>query len=385
MTPTKQKVKTVIALALIIFLSARGWGSSRDLEKRAFILAEGVDSNPEGGFRAFYHIVIPRAAAGGGGEAGGRGGGGGGGQKPVLVETATAKSLWEARQAMQEKVNNPLFFGHLQAVVIGEDLARQGIKEVLDTMLRSADVRRRAWIIIGEGGAGKILNTLPKLEAVPSLYLARTLEMQDYLKMITPLRLGEFMTKASAPGEAPVAALLKAEKDTVRLSGLAVFKGDKMVGKLNTPETRHFLLAAMGRGLGPERIPAPRGNGTLVYTITGAQRLVKPSVRGNEVSLSVRVRVEGNIMEKSGAASLADEAYLREVEAAVAAKLQADCRTVLRHFQKDFRTDAYGFGAIIQARYPKVWRQIDWEKEFPDVPINIRVEAEVRRLGMAAN
>ncbi|HHY91877.1 MAG TPA: Ger(x)C family spore germination protein, partial [Firmicutes bacterium] len=267
---------------------------------------------------------------------------------------------------------------------IGEDLARQGIGQVIDTMLRSAEVRRKAWLVVAEGEAEKIMKTMPALEPVPSLYLARTLEMEDYMKTIPLLRLGEFMTKESAPGEEPVAALIKAEKDTVSLSGMAVFKGDKMVGKLNTPEMHHFLLAAMGRGLVPERIPCPRGQGELVYLITGAQRWVKPSVQGNKVSLSVRVRVEGNIMEKGADHSFAAPAYLREVETAVAAKLQADCRTVLRHFQKDFRTDAYGFGAIVHGRYPTLWRQIDWEQEFPDVPINIRVEAKIRRLGMAA-
>jgi Ger(x)C family germination protein len=382
---TKPALKTLAALIVIIFLGARGWTSARDLEKRSFVLAIGFDADPSGGFKGHFHIVVPRAITTGGGESGGGGGGGGGGQKPVLVVTATAPSLWEVRQAIQEKVNNPLFLGHLQAIVVGENLARRGIRQVLDTMLRTAEIRRRAWIMVAEGPAEKVLATMPKLEPVPSLYLARILETEDYLRLIPMLRLSEFLALEANPGEEPVAIMLKSEQDTVFVSGLAVFKGDRLVGKLNTPEMHHFLLAAMGRGLMPERIKSPDGEGELVYLITGAKRTIRPFVQGNKVSFSIRVRLEGNIMEKSAPHSLDDEEYLRAVEAALSEKIERDCRTVLRHFQKEFRTDAYGFGNILRARYPKVWQELDWEKEFPDVPINIRVEAKIRRLGMAAN
>lgn len=381
---TKPAIKTLAALIIVTFLGARGWTSARDLEKRSFVLAVGFDANPAGGFKGHFHIVVPRAiTSGGGGESGG--GGGTGGQKPILMVTATAPSLWEVRQAVQEKVNNPLFLGHLQAIVVGEDLARQGIRQLLDNMLRTAEIRRRAWIMVAEGTADKVLSTMPKLEQVPSLYLARILETEDYLQLIPMLRLSEFLALEANPGEEPVAILLKSEKDTVSVSGLAAFKGDRLVGKLNTREMHHFLLAAMGRGLAPERITSPNGEGELVYLITGAKRSIRPFVQGNKVSFSVRIRLEGNIMEKSAPHSLRDEEYLRAVEAALSEKIQRDCRAVLRRFQKDFRTDAYGFGNILRARYPKVWQGLDWEKEFPDVPINIRVEAKIRRLGMGAN
>lgn len=381
MRPTKPVLKTIAFIILVVFLSARGWSSSRDIEKRSFVMLIGVDAGLEGGYKVQYSIALPKAVGTtGGGEAGG-----GGEKEPVLQLTANANSLLEAHHVIQGKVDHPLFYGHLQAEVVGEELARRGVREILDAILRNAEIRRKSWFVVAEGKAEDLLKVTPKMEKLPALYMARAMEMEDYLKMIPMLRVNEFMTREANPGEEPIAIMLRPEKDTLVVSGLAVFKGDKMVGKLNATEMHHFLLAAMGRGLMPERIPSPAGDGDVTYLITGAKRSVKPYVQGNKVSLSVRVQVEGNIMEKGAGHSLRDENYLRAVEAAVAADIERDCRTVLRHFQKDFRVDSYGFGTIIRARYPKLWRELDWDKEFPDVPINIRVEAKVRRLGMAAN
>ncbi|MGB9826456.1 MAG: hypothetical protein ACPLRU_07265, partial [Desulfofundulus sp.] len=195
MKPTKPAIKTLAALLVIAFLGARGWTSARDLEKRCFVLAVGFDADPAGGFKGHFQVVVPRAVAAGGGEAGK--GGSGGEDKSVMVFTATAPSLWEVRQAIQEKVNNPLFFGHLQGIIVGEDLARAGVYQVLDTMLRSFEIRRKAWFIVAEGKAEDLLNTMPKLEPVPSLYFARTLETEDYLKLAPKLRLGEFLARYS--------------------------------------------------------------------------------------------------------------------------------------------------------------------------------------------
>jgi spore germination protein KC len=376
----KAVLKIVAFVLVVLYLGSQGWKSSRDIENRAFVMMAGIDAAPGGNLSLTYNIAIPAAlGAGGGGESEG------GEQEGILRLKTEAKSIVEARHTMQGKVANPIFFGHLQAIVIGKELAERGVRQVLDVLLRNADIRRKSWFLVTEGNPEEVLEVKPKQEKLPSLYINRALEKESYLQMFPALRFGQFMITESRSDQEPVAIMVKPDKDSITIAGLAIFKGDKMVGQLNATEAHHFLLTARGYGFQPTLVPCPRGEGELVFVTTGAKRSIRPHVEGNKVSFSVLVKVEGNIMEKTSSTSLRDEDYLRAVESSIASKLQRDLRTVLHRLQKELKVDSYGFGQTIRARYPKVWKEIDWRKEFPDVPINIQVEAKIRRLGMAAN
>ncbi|NLG86642.1 MAG: Ger(x)C family spore germination protein [Firmicutes bacterium] len=378
----KEKLQTLKILAfvlLIVFLSSRGWASSRDIEKRAFVIMEGIDAAPEDNFDVTYSLAAPQVLESGGGE----GGGGGGGKESLILQKTRCKTLWQGHYFIQSKVEHPLFWGHLQTLVLGEEMARRGVSRVTDVFLRTAETRRKAWVTVADGKADKILEAAPKTEKLPSLYIRRALETENYLNMIPLIRVAEFITCLTSPGEQAVAPIVKADQESISVVGLALFEEDKMVGKLDYNEMHYFFLTAQASGFMPKRFETANGDG-FVYEITDAKRRIKPHRNGNQISFTVSLQLEGNIIESESQRSLKDPEFLREAEQAVSTALEKDCRAVLRKVQKEFKVDSYCFGAIVRARYPQLWKEINWTEEFPNVPIKITVDARIRRLGMGA-
>jgi Ger(x)C family germination protein len=165
--------------------------------------------------------------------------------------------------------------------------------------------------------------------------------------------------------------------------GLALFKEDKMVGKLDYDEMQYYFLTAQKHGYMYKRVETPGGD-VFTYEIANVKRRVRPHLNGNQVSFTVSLLVEGNIIEADSKRSLRDLQFLAEVEQAVSTALEKDCRAVLRKVQKEFKVDSYGFGTMVRGLYPRVWKQMNWAEEFPNVPIKITVDARIRRLGMVA-
>jgi spore germination protein KC len=55
--------------------------------------------------------------------------------------------------------------------------------------------------------------------------------------------------------------------------------------------------------------------------------------------------------------------------------------------QKQYKVDIFGFGQAIHRAEPKLWKKIgkDWDAHFVDLPVNVKVDARIRRLGTVSN
>ena len=88
-------------MVFVGFLTASAWASSRDIEKRAFVLMQGIDAAPDNAYDVTYSIAAPHALGGGGG---GEGGGSGGGKESMLLQKTRCKTLWQGHHFIQAKV-----------------------------------------------------------------------------------------------------------------------------------------------------------------------------------------------------------------------------------------------------------------------------------------
>ena len=73
--------------------------------------------------------------------------------------------------------------------------------------------------------------------------------MEDYLNVIPLLRIAEFTIRLDNPGEQAIAPIVKADKDNISIMGLALFKEDKMVGKLDYDEMQYYFLTAQNMAI----------------------------------------------------------------------------------------------------------------------------------------
>ncbi|HHW40595.1 MAG TPA: Ger(x)C family spore germination protein [Syntrophomonadaceae bacterium] len=238
-----------------------GCWSKVEIEQMAFISLVGVDRADKEDLLVSFQIVNPRALARGSG-----GGSGGGGEPPVFVLSVTARTVPDALAKLAEESPRVVRFKQLSAIVLGEDLARSGVGQVMDFFARHWEMRRSIWVLVAKKSAQDVLlKGAPVSERVPGMAIKMEMERRAILSPTRyPVALGDFLTGLAREGEDAIASSVEIgpmqekkpggsggkeeggdtkEKATTGMkelvfSGAGVFRGEKLVAFLGPQETR---------------------------------------------------------------------------------------------------------------------------------------------------
>ncbi|MDI3279870.1 MAG: Ger(x)C family spore germination protein [Bacillota bacterium] len=425
------------ALALASLLLAGCW-DRREINDLAFVMALGIDKGSRPGTFIFTaQVAVPSEFA----ASRGQGGGGDRGSPlpPVWITSVEGESLMDARRRLAEWGPRRDYYAHAEVVVLGEELARQGIAEVLDFLQRHPEVRRTSHLFVAEGTAQSILQAHPRLDPIPGMAVrslvrwsplagtAQPVTLQEALCMLftgrTQLvlpRLALTTALEQPPGqakptdaqggntseggantsegsssdgrrekggkgpakEAGEGAPPKPHGSELRLMGGAVFKGDRLVGWLDRRETRGYMWIRGQKHGGITIVsptPAPPGRAS-IEIIRGRARLVPELVSGR-LRMRVQVKEEGNVVESMAPLDFTKAELVRSLERRTATAIRGEIMAALQRAQKEYRSDIFGFGAAVYRRYPGLWRQIeqDWDRIYPDLEVVVEVTSRIRR------
>jgi len=153
-------------------------------------------------------------------------------------------------KAMRNAINGNgkmIYWSHCKVMVVSEGIAKEGLIQVLDVVDRNPEMRPDISLLIADGQTPeKILKEAKDVADVTSYKFRDAVENQDKLPNYTKGDTWDFIDDLMKEGIEPVASLIrivyKENKMDFQIGGLAVFKKDKMVGKLNENETEAFLF-----------------------------------------------------------------------------------------------------------------------------------------------
>jgi len=388
-----------LLLTMALMTTAGCW-NRREIESIGFVLAAGIDEAPEQG-KIQVTIQIAKPFAIGGGEAVR----GAADEKPFWTVSSTGYTVFEAvRNLLSQSPRRP-FWAHNRFILIGEGLARKGIRDALDLFCRDGESRLRVWMVVVKGAkASDLLQAEFELERMPSeggmglLQVARqglsTIGegmLNDFLQRLEGEGIDPIATRAEIvprPQEFDIRGELKRETigGSARLTGAAVFKDDRLVGWLNKPETRGFNWVMGKVRSGIIVIENPREEGKFIgLEILGARGGFKPEVRNGKVTVAVKIEADANVGDVQGFIDLLrmPEAW-SSMERRMATVIENEVLAAVAKAQ-ELGSDIFGFGAELNRRYPKKWAdefRDRWDEEFRKIDVKVEVKAKLRRTGL---
>lgn len=371
-----------ISVFVLMSLLVTGCWDTLELEKRLIVASLTLDKSKEG-YELNVQVPIPTLIVGGGeGGGGGIGGGGSGGSGPVQNFNGTGKTLSKALSQIQNQNSLPLFYGYTLTVLFGEKLAREGIANTLDTFRRNPEIRRQLWPVVVQGEAKKALKVETKLEQIPTYYLKNMLESNQRSGRIPASTLGDFFINISNDYmEVPLLNYIKPMKNTFMWSGVAVFNKDRMIGLLNKEETSVLVQLREQKNGWSMEVPCPVGEGKMVFRPTGVKRKFTIS---KEHSVEIDINVDGELAEKSCGFKMSDSRSVTLVEREVAKGYEREAKALIAKAQNDFKLDIFLIGRYVHAYHPAIWERRDWQAQFRDMPVRVKYNIKLERMGLEA-
>jgi spore germination protein KC len=389
MRRARAALSSLLAIVLVAFVTSGCW-DRRELEERTSVVALSIDhaerkAEDQPLLKLSVQIPIPIKIVGAGGS-----GAGEGGKKAVKVMSATGYTMADAMRNLQTRLNQQLFYGHTRVIAVSEDVAREHMASIIDSLRRSPQLRRLLWLVITPGEAVSLLESDPKLEQIPIVYVMDLIENGSKVGTVPDITLGRWFVDRSSSGVAATANYILPQKQEVKWKGLAVFRQDQFVGNIDEKEA-WVLMQVRDKQIGGDlTIACPTsakmtGSGTKDYVTAHPKKIhVESKIEpyGNTFRMAVEILVETDIVESMCGINFKKEDAFRNIQQALANELNKRAEKLVFDAQNKFVADIFGMGNKVRAKYLNEFESMDWEKEFPNTKIDIHYSVKIRRVGM---
>ncbi|MBD0383175.1 Ger(x)C family spore germination protein [Paenibacillus sedimenti] len=370
----------LIALALV----CTGCWDRKEVNDIALVIASSIDLHEDGRYSGMVQMAIPARQIGTAAEK----------TEKYFVLEGDGNNVMELVQQEQPKLSRRFFVSHRRVIFIGEKLARNGIKNLLDYFGRNPTTRLRTYVLVVKGGEGKdALTTDYPLEFVPSEAVR---EMENLIGA-TAVTLRDLMNSSAAEGVQPIMGAIELSKNTkevqaknrskhtFNLNSTAVFKDLKLVGYLDAKQTQ--MLQWVTGKLKQSLITAslPDNQGVVSVRLIQASRVVDLSLKAGKLHISIHLKGNGAIEENVSQLNLVNPKYYYLVENEMNKQISQRMRKTIEYVQKNYNSDIFGFGETLHKKDNNTWKQHKehWDKLFAEAEITVDVTFVVQRAGMS--
>ncbi|MGM0852533.1 MAG: Ger(x)C family spore germination protein [Bacillota bacterium] len=394
----KYKLVFLILLMTMTVLLSGCW-SKKELTDLAIVAAMGVDKTEDGKYAITLQIINPGNVAGGM-----RGGGGGTQSPPVTIYSATGTNLVEASRSASSKISRRLYYAHTNLVVVGENLAKEeGLATLIDAIDRDHEFRiTTTMVITHQSTAEELVKTLTPVDKIPANKVLKTLEFsQKKWGESIKTSVQDVMKGLQSPNEVTVVSgfrlignpkhasqlenIQESEPEsTLQASGIAVLKEGKLVDWW-------YGRAARGTVWILDKIQGTTINidwegkkEAIAYQTVRQKTKVSAEVKKGQPYISIHTRVEGSIGEMNVPVDITDVKVITKMEKELEKEIKKEIKKAIEQAQTN-KADIFGFGEAIRRSRPIDWKRLKpmWnDVYFPELKVDITVEAYIRRAGL---
>lgn len=379
------KATVMILILITLSLSMTGCWNRRELPSLAIVLGLGIDKG-QGNNKLELTTQIVKTAGLKSSTANEGGPGEGSGNGAYWNVQNSGDSIFSILRDFTHKSSRKLYWPHNQLIIFGRSLAEDGIGDYLDFFMRDQETRLEVFILVAEDKAKDIFDVDPKLEKVPSINISDLIDAQSANSQTSTVKFYQFIDRLLSKPTAAIAPIIKIEGSgdnrNLVISGTAVFKDYKMVGELNKEETRGLLWGINKVKSGIITICCPNCQQKINLEILRSKGKIRSEFREGKPHMIIEVNEEGNIGSQDCPESFESPEEAKKLEELASESIKGEIESAL-HKARTLNADIFGFGEIIHQKHPKEWQEIknDWDKIFPDLDVEILINAKLRRSG----
>lgn len=297
----------------------------------------------------------------------------------IRVLKAEGETVRKIIDKAKNEVEYPLVNGQLRTVLLGREIAEKGIYPLIDTFGRSPSVGNLLQLAVVDGEASKLLSMKTESEENIPLYLQEMLEQNIEDGEMPSSDLTVFNYNFYDDGNDPYLPLIKKEKDTIKISGLAVFDKDKLRLTLPINDVFIFKLLKEKFKMGAQQFKIGKDEFVVIGNIKASQKL-KVQVKNGIPEFHFRIKMKARVQEYTSKEHITVVPKVKKFEQEITKSIERDAVRIIKTFQEN-RVDPLGLGAQYEAHY-RNFNLKKWEEMYPAVSVNVQVKLNIVHTGI---
>lgn len=378
-------------LIILNFILTGCW-DKRELNELAITLALGIDKvEGEDEYEVTAQVVVPSAVSMKDGTGG----------ATVTLFTENGETVYEALRRMTKVSPRKIYPGHLQMLIIGEELAKEGIGESLDLLARDWELRPDFYVVVAKDvTAREILNVTTDLESIPASKMFAGLKVSEKAWAgTTGVTLDELIVNLISDGKEAVLTGIQltgnkqigstqqniesiSKPAQIQYDNLAVFKEDRLMGWLTEQDSRGYSGITNTVKSTVTSISCPN-EGKSTIEVTNFHSKVEGNIVHGKPEVNIHTKAEGKVGEVRCKIDLKNPEAIQELEKNYEKEATRIINETIDVLQEEYQSDIFGFGEAIHRANPEEWNKIkeNWDEEFSDLTVNVKVDMKIRLTG----
>jgi spore germination protein len=289
--------------------------------------------------------------------------------------TAKGTVIRDLISEMQKKASQPIVSGSLDLAFVSEDIARGGIIPILDVFLRDPSIGSRLHLAIVDGKAIDLFEGKYG-DRGNSAYLTQLLEHNMKTQNLPFTNLHRFLAAFYQKGkDAYLPLLKKSQPNLVTITGVALFKEEKLVDILPENKMFYFKLLVDKQTMGSVKDKEKDG-GSAVRSIKSKTKI--RLAKRNPDEFAIQIKINGFLAEHQGMTLKKGE--IHKIEKQLEKQVVKECSAMIMDFQKQ-GIDPVGFGHIAKTRT----RNFDfnkWQESYKSAQFKVTADVKIIELGV---
>lgn len=395
----KQKPLRMIIYFFFLLLILSGCWDQTKVDERAYVIAIGLDKGDnENQLKITYLITNPELSKQEGGSSN---------EPPREIITFQTNDLISAKDTANTVVAKEITYSQLGVFLVSEELAKE--KDLIRWMYdatKDREIKRSThFIVTKENASDFLLENQPKLETRIHKYFELILDDGIKKGYIPDSRLYGYFRITEADADLFLAIygtaeensskqehvdedqflagelLTEGQTNTTQFSGSAVFKDGKMVGKLNSEETRLSII--LNETLNAEDMlttfPDPFNKKYRITTriMKKSKNKVKMNLKSGTPTIDVTIPLYIEVLSDHSMANYAKNKEKREyLKQYLEDRITRKFNNLVKKTQEEFKGEPFGWSLLGRKEFLTIseYKNFDWMKTYPSMKVNIEVD-----------
>lgn len=280
-----------------------------------------------------------------------------------------------------EKLSKKIFFGQNRLIVFGMNMAESYIDKNIDYLLRSSDSRSDVKICIAEKAAAKVMESKENDSLVPSESITSLLSMGEKSGFGASVTTNELLNMYLDKTSDIYLPVVKAEKKSVSVSGLAIYNQQDLADILDKDETFGFLMLSNKIDTGFLEVKSAE-LGEIGVDIINSKTKTYTSYENGRVVFHAKVKSDLMLdaVEKGHITTLTNR-HLQNIQKLVEDKMVEYCKRAFTECIKG-KSDCLRVGENLAMHSPKAYDSLSdsWKDAFADSVIEIEAQCRFKKI-----
>lgn len=371
-------MKKIIA-SLIIMLFVSGCWNYHELNNYSIVTGIAIDKNEKGYEASVLIANSPKETANKEADS-----------SRIVVYSGVGDSIFTAIKDIGLISAKELYLGHFSVLIISEDVARDGINDVIDLFLRESNSKKNFYVAISKDCKAKdTLKIITPLSNFPSQSIADNLKSTSQLQgTVSNVNFNELLENLKRNGIDNAINMIsiigniedgsnkenveKSEPSTyIKLGPLGLFKGDKLVHWTTKEESVGINIA---RNRAKELyVNIKYKKADIIVETTDINTKVKANIINNKPSIDIYVSGEAKLVEVKNNINLKKDDTINLITTLMNKKIINYVNEGINTAIK-YKSDALGFGLLFYQNYPKYYEN---NKNILNDNLNVNIHSNV--------